>query len=74
MPIRDYHAELVLTPAPNGTDVVWRGGFTERIPFTGPVFRLAVRGLLWILLRRLIFFQPEESEIQPLIPLDQDLK
>jgi hypothetical protein len=54
MPVRDYRAELVLTPAADGTDVVWRGSFTERIPFTGPVFRFLVRGLLRILVKRLI--------------------
>jgi hypothetical protein len=54
MPVRDYRAELVLTPAADGTDVVWRGSFTERIPFPGPVFRFLVRGLLRILVKRLI--------------------
>jgi hypothetical protein len=54
MPVRDYQAELILTPTTHGTDVVWRGHFIERIPFTGPVFRLLFRGLLWILLKRLL--------------------
>jgi len=54
MPVRDYRAELVLTSRADGTDVVWRGSFIERIPFTGPMFRVAIRGLLGYLLRRLI--------------------
>ena len=54
MPIRDYRAELVLTPAGDGTDVVWRGSFEERIPGTGKVFRVLVRGLLSVLTRRLL--------------------
>jgi hypothetical protein len=57
MPVRDYRAELVLTPradGEDGTDVVWRGSFVERIRGTGPVFRVAVRGLLRVLLKRLI--------------------
>jgi polyketide cyclase/dehydrase/lipid transport protein len=54
MPVRDYRAELVLTPRADGTDVVWRGSFVERIRWTGPVFRLTVRGLLRVLLKRLI--------------------
>ena len=54
MPVRDYRAELVLTPAGEGTDVVWRGSFVERIPGTGPVFRVLVRGLLSVLLKRLL--------------------
>jgi polyketide cyclase/dehydrase/lipid transport protein len=54
MPVRDYRAELVLTPRADGTDVLWRGSFIERIRGTGPVFRVAVRGLLWILVKRLI--------------------
>ncbi len=53
MPVRDYRAELVLTPLPDGTDIVWRGSFTERIPFTEPVFRILIRALLWVLINRL---------------------
>lgn len=54
MPVRDYRAELVLTPTDGGTDVLWRGSFVERIPGTGPVFRVLVRGLLSVLLKRLL--------------------
>jgi Polyketide cyclase / dehydrase and lipid transport len=54
MPIRDYRAELELTPVANGTDVVWRGSFEERIPWTGPVFRVLFRALLSVLLKRLL--------------------
>lgn len=54
MPVRDYRAELVLTPAADGTDVVWRGSFVERIPGTGKVFRVLIRLLLRVLMRRLL--------------------
>jgi Polyketide cyclase / dehydrase and lipid transport len=55
MPVRDYRAELVLTPrAGGGTDLVWRGTFVERIRGTGPVFRALLRGLLSVLAKRLV--------------------
>ena len=55
VPIRDYRAEIVLTPrAGGGTDLVWRGSFTERIPGSGPVFRVLLRGLISLLARRLV--------------------
>lgn len=55
MPVRDYRAELVLTPRPGGgTDLVWRGGFTERIPGTGPLFRAALKRTITHLTRRLV--------------------
>jgi hypothetical protein len=55
MPIRDYRAEFSVAPrADGGTDVVWHGTFTERIRGTGPLFRAGLRGLLSLLLRRLV--------------------
>jgi hypothetical protein len=55
MPVRDYRAEVLLTPrADGGTDLVWRGSFTERVRGTGPVFRVLVRGLLSYLAGRLV--------------------
>jgi Polyketide cyclase / dehydrase and lipid transport len=55
MPLRDYRAEFVVTPrAAGGADVVWRGRFTERVRGSGPVLRGALRGMLSVLLRRLV--------------------
>jgi hypothetical protein len=54
LPIRDYRAELTLTPGANGTDLVWHGSFTERVPGTGPVFRFVLRTIIALLARRLI--------------------
>jgi hypothetical protein len=55
MPIRDYRAELVLTPRTGGgTDLRWRGSFAERIPGTGPVFRAAVKQVISVLAKRLV--------------------
>jgi hypothetical protein len=62
LPIRDYRAELVLTPrAGGGTDLVWRGGFAERIPGSGPVFRLLLRAVITALTRRLVRAAERES-------------
>lgn len=55
IPVRDYRAELVLTPrTEGGTDLVWRASFTERIPGTGPVFRAALKRAIAHLTRRLV--------------------
>jgi hypothetical protein len=55
MPIKDYRAEVVLTPrADGGTDLVWRATFAERVRGSGPVFRLLLRGLIALLARRLV--------------------
>lgn len=54
-PVHDYRAELLLTPrSGGGTDLVWRGSFTERVRGTGPVFRLAFQGMLRLLINRLV--------------------
>lgn len=48
-PVRDYRAQVALTPrADGGTDLVWSGTFTERVPLTG----LAIR---YVLLRTVRF-------------------
>ena len=55
MPIKDYRAEFLLTPrADGGTDLVWQATFAERIPGSGPVFRVLFRGLITLLTRRLV--------------------
>jgi hypothetical protein len=55
LPIRDYRAELVLTPrAGGGTDLVWRGGFVERVPGSGPVLRAVLRAAISFLAKRLV--------------------
>jgi polyketide cyclase/dehydrase/lipid transport protein len=57
MPVRDYRAEFVVTPRTDGgTDVVWRGRFTERIRGSGPLIRAGLRGLLSVLIKRLVRF------------------
>jgi hypothetical protein len=55
LPIRDYRAELTLTPrAAGGTDLVWHGSFTERVPGSGPAFRFVLRSIIALLTRRLV--------------------
>lgn len=55
MPIRDYRAEVVLTPrADGGTNLVWRATFTERIRGSGPVFRVLFRTIIALLTRKLV--------------------
>ncbi|MEV5707378.1 SRPBCC family protein [Actinoallomurus sp. NPDC052274] len=54
-PLRDYRAEVTFEARDGGgTDVVWRGAFTELIPGTGPVVQRALLLLLRSLTRRLV--------------------
>ena len=53
-PVKDYVAEVVLTPnAGGGTDIRWHGRFTEVVPGTGKVIQLAVNKLMGSITRRL---------------------
>ncbi len=55
LPAKDYRAEMILTPNPQGgTDICWTGSFTEGLPGTGPVMRVFLRGVVWFLARRLV--------------------
>jgi uncharacterized protein YndB with AHSA1/START domain len=42
IPIRDYRAEVTLTPADGGTEIRWRSSFRAKLPGTGGIAR---RGL-----------------------------
>ena len=46
LPLRDYRADVDLTPSPGGgTDIRWAGSWRPAIPGTGLLTRLAVRHL-----------------------------
>ncbi|UNB52445.1 SRPBCC family protein [Mycolicibacterium sp. YH-1] len=54
-PARDYHGEAVFTAnASGGTDICWRGWFTEGVPGTGPIMRAALKGAIQLISLRLI--------------------
>lgn len=54
-PVDDYRAEVTFTPRPGGgTELRWRGSFTEKVPGTGPVARQALRGAISFLSARLV--------------------
>jgi hypothetical protein len=54
-PVRDYRAEVLFTPtASGGTELCWRGSFTEKFPGTGPAVRQLLRGAIVFLSARLI--------------------
>jgi uncharacterized protein YndB with AHSA1/START domain len=40
LPLRDYRAEVTLTPDRSGTQIAWRSHFRPRIPATGWLFRM----------------------------------
>lgn len=54
-PLRDYRAEVRLTPRPDGgTDVAWQVRFTELVPGSGPVVRAGLRKLIGYLIGKLV--------------------
>lgn len=54
-PARDYHGEVLLTPNElGGTDVRWRGWFTEGLRGTGPLMLVILRGAVQLILGRLV--------------------
>ena len=54
-PAHDYRAEATFTTnASGGTDLVWRGSFTEGVRGTGPLMRAVLRGAIRILSGRLV--------------------
>lgn len=42
LPLRDYRADIDLTPRAGGTDISWHTGFRSKVPGMGPLYR---RGL-----------------------------
>ncbi|MBJ7385150.1 MAG: SRPBCC family protein [Mycolicibacterium sp.] len=54
-PAVDYHGEALFTPnASGGTDIRWRGWFTEGVPGTGPVMLALLRGAIQVISLRLV--------------------
>lgn len=52
--VRDYRAEVLFTPNPEGgTDLRWQGSFVEGITGTGPLMHRAMRGAITLLASRL---------------------
>ena len=54
-PAKDYRAEATFTPnAAGGTDLVWRGSFTEGVRGTGPVMRAVFGGAIRLFSAQLV--------------------
>lgn len=54
-PVNDYRAEVTFTPnGTGGTELCWRGSFTERLPGTGLLVRTLLRGAVGFLSARLV--------------------
>jgi polyketide cyclase/dehydrase/lipid transport protein len=54
-PVNGYRGEVLFEPNPSGgTDLCWRGSFTERLPGSGPVIIAALRGVMGFLSARLV--------------------
>ena len=52
---RDYRAEMLLTPNPQGgTDIRWTGSFTEGLRGTSQIMRIFLRGVVGFLVNRLV--------------------
>jgi uncharacterized protein YndB with AHSA1/START domain len=54
-PVRDYRAEVTFTPNDSGgTELCWRGEFTEPFPRTGAAFLAVMRAAIGLLSGRLV--------------------
>jgi uncharacterized protein YndB with AHSA1/START domain len=54
-PVRDYRGEVLFTPnSDGGTELSWRGSFTEKLPRSGPVAQQLLRGAIQVLSARLV--------------------
>ena len=53
MPVRDYRADVELTPDGSGTTITWSGRFEPRIPGTGVVFEAFFRRVVGGFAKRL---------------------
>ena len=43
LPLRDYHADVTLTPDGDGTHIRWHSTFSAKVPGTGTLTRLALQ-------------------------------
>ena len=65
-PAKDYQAEALFTPnTSGGTDLRWRGSFTEGVPGTGPIMRAVLRGAIQLISARLIKAAERETPTGP---------
>jgi hypothetical protein len=53
-PMRDYRAELTFAPNGDGSDVAVRARFEERVPGTGALVALVMKGILRSLTARMV--------------------
>jgi uncharacterized protein YndB with AHSA1/START domain len=53
LPVRDYRADVRLTPDGAGTRIEWSGTFTPKLPGTGPLLRLFLLATIGGFVRRL---------------------
>jgi len=61
IPIRDYRAEVTLTPGNEGTDIRWRSRFRAKIPGTGAIARRQLERFIEQTVRSLA----HEAEVSP---------
>jgi hypothetical protein len=65
-PAKDYQAEALFTPnASGGTDLRWRGSFTEGVRGTGPIMLAFLRGALQLISLRMIKAAERETLTGP---------
>jgi uncharacterized protein YndB with AHSA1/START domain len=59
LPVRDYRADVRLSPDGNGTRIEWSGSFTPKLPGTAGVLRLFLLSTIGSFVRRLSRFASE---------------
>jgi len=53
-PVDDYRGEVIFEPTGGGTDLTWRGSFTEKVPGTGAIAQRALHGAILFVSARLV--------------------
>jgi uncharacterized protein YndB with AHSA1/START domain len=61
LPVRDYRADVRLSPDGDGTRIEWAGSFTPKLPATGGLLRLFLLSTIGSFVRRLAKFAATAS-------------
>lgn len=61
LPVRDYRADVRLTPDNGGTRIEWSGSFTPKLPGTGAALQLFLRSTIAGFVRRLSRYAEQQS-------------
>jgi uncharacterized protein YndB with AHSA1/START domain len=64
LPVRDYRADVRLSPEGTGTRIEWSGTFTPKVPGTAGALRLFLRSTIGSFVRRLARHAAREQSVR----------